>query len=408
MFHPKSEIENESSNDVVPNITPHINQHHTQHHTQHATVSQHKIFTHIQRYIIVKDISSPKNISTVPLSSLIDVSFHIAKPTMYPIATVLSLFTVCVDAFTPLYHHNQLSSTIIQKKNDVQENEKRFNQDRIKYEPFSSLKVTSALQSTRESYNVDTNKTSPGSELDEDKEMPWSTSQEWALQDKILQYTVNIPSLNNPTLNGGGINKSTFVLWHTMRNEVTELMGYEITYLLKKYSALIDDDFETCPPPGILPFIDEFEFRKNGGIKGRIYGLVGIESGTEIVTSPLKSLEQTLPKGFVLTDDGSCAYELGIPKSEKNIINMDSLNNMMDGETPYSMDLSALAQDGTQLVSDVGRQSELVAGNVVKELGDPETSQMIVNLGTTTAVLFGAATAMNMLSHHMTVNVFWV
>ena len=39
---------------------------------------------------------------------------------------------------------------------------------------------------------------------------------------------------------------------------------------------------------------------------------------------------------------------------------------------------------------------------------DPETSQMIVNLGTTTAIALGAATAMNMLSHHLTVNVFWV
>ena len=159
-------------------------------------------------------------------------------------------------------------------------------------------------------------------------EMPWSTNQEWAIQDKISKYTINIPSLNNPTLQGGGINKSTFVLWHTMRKEVTELMGYEIDYLQRKYSALLDDS-DKSPVPGVLPYIDEFEFRSNGGIKGRIYGLVGIESGTEIVTSPLKEVELTLPKGFVLTGDGSCAYELGIPKSEKNFpsVNYDRLND---------------------------------------------------------------------------------
>ena len=32
----------------------------------------------------------------------------------------------------------------------------------------------------------------------------------------------------------------------------------------------------------------------------------------------------------------------------------------------------------------------------------------LVNLGATTAILLGGATAFNMLSHHLTVNVFWV
>lgn len=251
--------------------------------------------------------------------------------------------------------------------------------------------------------------------------MPWSTNQEFALQDKIPNYLINIPQrLNNPTLQGGGINKTTFCTWHTLRKEVVELMGYDIVYLQQKYQNLQDED---VLPPGILPYIDEFEFRKNGGIKGRIYGLVGIESGTEIVTSPLKDVELTLPNGFVLTDDGSCAYELGIPKSSSsngeqfgNLGMSESLKKSMteyynnrDSENEnYSMDLSALRDGGTKLVSDVGQQSGKVAGNVVSELSDPETSQMIVNLGATTAIALGAATAMNMLSHHLTVNVFWV
>ena len=68
-----------------------------------------------------------------------------------------------------------------------------------------------------------------------------------------------------------------------------------------------------------------------------------------------------------------------------------------------------MAKDGGHIVSSVGKESGRVAESVVKGLGgDPETSQMIVNLGATTAVVLGAATAMNMLSHHLTVNVFWV
>jgi len=176
-----------------------------------------------------------------------------------------------------------------------------------------------------------------------------------------------------------------------------------------RYSALLEDsEGGKLAPPGVLPYIDDFEFRNNGGIKGRIYGLVGIESGTEIVTSPLKEVELTLPRGFALTGDGSCAYELGTPKSERSKVenfNRDSVNTALNS---YSMDLSSMKEDGGRLLSDIGDKSGQVAGNAVKELGDPQTSQMVVNLAGTTAVVLGAATAMNMLSHHLTVNVFWV
>ena len=256
-------------------------------------------------------------------------------------------------------------------------------------------------------------------------DMPWSTNQEYSLQDKLPQYTINIPNLNSPTLKGGGSNKSTFVLWYTMRKEVVDFMGYDIDFLRLKYAALLEqqqqqqqqeenekETNEIPSPPGVLPYIDAFEFRTNGGIQRKVYGLIGIEPGTQIVTSPLKDIELTLSKGFVLTEDGSCAYELGIPKSESKFDTMmkgmnNGDENSMEND-PYSIDLSALAKDGGQIVSSVGKESGRVAESVVKGLGDPETSQMIVNLGATTAVVLGAATAMNMLSHHLTVNVFWV
>ena len=72
------------------------------------------------------------------------------------------------------------------------------------------------------------------------------------------------------------------------------------------------------------------------------------------------------------------------------------------------MDLSALTENGKTLVSDVGEQGGRMASNIVEELGDPQTSRMITNLGASTAILLGTATAVNILSHHLTVNVFWV
>ena len=289
-----------------------------------------------------------------------------------------------IEAFTSIP-----SSTFVTKRN-----------------PFEIKSIVST-QSLLLSQSIDNNISTASTQ--DDFDMPWSTNQEWALQDKISKYTINIPRLNNPTLKGGGLNKTTFALWHTMTNEVTELMGYEIDYLQMKYSALLEDsEGGKLAPPGVLPYIDDFEFRNNGGIKGRIYGLVGIESGTEIVTSPLKEVELTLPRGFALTGDGSCAYELGTPKSERSKVenfNRDSVNTAVNS---YSMDLSSMKEDGASLLSDIGEKSGQVAGNAVKELGDPQTSQMVVNLAGTTAVVLGAATAMNMLSHHLTVNVFWV
>ena len=289
-----------------------------------------------------------------------------------------------IEAFTSIP-----SSTFVTKRN-----------------PFEIKSIVST-QSLLLSQSIDNNISTASTQ--DDFDMPWSTNQEWALQDKISKYTINIPRLNNPTLKGGGLNKTTFALWHTMTNEVTELMGYEIDYLQMKYSALLEDsEGGKLAPPGVLPYIDDFEFRNNGGIKGRIYGLVGIESGTEIVTSPLKEVELTLPRGFALTGDGSCAYELGTPKSERSKVenfNRDSVNTALNS---YSMDLSSMKEDGGRLLSDIGDKSGQVAGNAVKELGDPQTSQMVVNLAGTTAVVLGAATAMNMLSHHLTVNVFWV
>jgi len=289
-----------------------------------------------------------------------------------------------IEAFTSIP-----SSTFVTKRN-----------------PFEIKSIVST-QSLLLSQSIDNNTSTTSTQ--DDFDMPWSTNQEWALQDKISKYTINIPRLNNPTLKGGGLNKTTFALWHTMTNEVTELMGYEIDYLQMKYSALLEDsEGGKLAPPGVLPYIDDFEFRNNGGIKGRIYGLVGIESGTEIVTSPLKEVELTLPRGFALTGDGSCAYELGTPKSERSKVenfNRDSVNTAVNS---YSMDLSSMKEDGASLLSDIGEKSGQVAGNAVKELGDPQTSQMVVNLAGTTAVVLGAATAMNMLSHHLTVNVFWV
>jgi hypothetical protein len=49
-----------------------------------------------------------------------------------------------------------------------------------------------------------------------------------------------------------------------------------------------------------------------------------------------------------------------------------------------------------------------VAGNLASVVGDKETTSMLVNLGATTGIVLGGALAVNLLSHHLTLNVFWV
>lgn len=258
-------------------------------------------------------------------------------------------------------------------------------------------------------------------------DLPWGDFQSWALRDNLPKYTVDIPSFREGT-NGGGSLGITYTLWRSLVRDVTELSGYDATFVRQQQARVLKEEYnlklEGCKEeignetdtaiddreitleqvPGILPLLDNFEFHPNGGVSGTVEGLRGIADGTVVVTSSLTQVEKTVRKGYVLTEDGSAAYELGSARTEALNDGMGSYS--LDGRTKVNASQVKSALDGS--VKFVGEVAEEAATTVVKAAGDEETNRMLVNLGTSTGILLAGATAVNMLSHHLTVNVFWV
>lgn len=236
-------------------------------------------------------------------------------------------------------------------------------------------------------------------------ELPWGQRQKWALKDNVSKYTVDIPQLKQSITGPSDSLTSSYVMWRAMTRDIIELAGYNVEFLQSKYLETMnesDKDEIHSIVPGVLPLIDKFEFQSNGGISGRIEGLAGIADGTTIQTSPLVHVQLTIPRGYVLTEDGSAAYELGMPLSEEKY-SFDLANMLkVDASTNRA---NIVWQDTVQSgVKETGK----VALNLAGSVSDKETRDMLTNLGATTAILLGGATAVNMLSHHLTVNVFWV
>ncbi len=233
-------------------------------------------------------------------------------------------------------------------------------------------------------------------------DMPWSNVQQWALEDNITKFTVTLPS------------SKRYAMWRTMAREVTELAGYPISFLVKMHerSLKVDADNKTLnstgeTTPGILPMVDDFEFASNGGVVGRGYGIPGIADGTRINTPPLVSVEQTIPLGYVTTEEDelgvSFSYELGICASNSVY--------SLDGTERSSALLSARrlvlegAVDSSKRLADVAKDIQVSGSGL---LSDAESNRDLAYLGGATAMLLASATAVGMLSHHLTVNVFWV
>jgi len=238
-------------------------------------------------------------------------------------------------------------------------------------------------------------------------DMPWSDVQEWALKDNLAKFTVIII----PPITGG--KPKRYAMWRTLTREVPELAGYPIPFLLQMHQRLSKKDAASNTAqdtPGFLPMVDDFEFTSNGGISGRAYGLPGIADGTKITTPSLISAETTVPLGYVTTQgesnsdsDVGFSYELGTCAS--------SSSYSLDG-TDRSAALAAArrlvvdgAADSTQLVTKVAKDMAVTGSGL---LSDTEANKDLVYLGGATAMLLASATAVGMLSHHLTVNVFWV
>lgn len=251
--------------------------------------------------------------------------------------------------------------------------------------------------------------------------MPWSDFQSWALRDNLHRYLVTIPSLgsSNPD------DYETYALWRTMAQDATELAGYEPNFLMAKHASELkerrskdrqSDGGDTAPAdisekesayslestPGLLPFLDQFEFDTEGGVSGRAYGLPGIADGAMITTPAVAEVEKTVKRGYVRTEDGTVAYELGTPADD--IYSSDGTAGVVTEKTRTAM-LEALA--GAAATMAKGEVAAAGAG-LAKTVVDGDSNDMLIKLGGSTAILLAGATAMSMLSHHLTVNVFWV
>lgn len=225
--------------------------------------------------------------------------------------------------------------------------------------------------------------------IEDDKTMmPWSDIQEWALKDNLPKYTINVMLKDTKQM-------YSFALWNTMLRDIPELTGYDISFLRSKLQHNKND--VTTPaalvPEGI-PFMTNFQFERNGGMQGIVFNLPGIADGTTIHTDALKDVYQTLPRGYIQTasDTNSIFYELGYALGED--ISSSSL------QSRSSTLLQSLSSITTSTISNMDIDKAADIGS--------NTMDLVKNAGGITAIALGSATAFHLLTHHLTVNVFWV
>lgn len=232
--------------------------------------------------------------------------------------------------------------------------------------------------------------------------MPWSELQEWALRDNLAKYTVQVHITED---NGRDVLRA-YTLWRTLSNEVTALSGYPLQFLVDRYQEISigpNDEAKTGvvlveTSTEILPYLDGYTFETDGGLAGRVYGIAGVAQGTRIQTTPVAGVESTLQKGYVLTEEG-IVYELGLP-----IMSASSVGSHSKG------DAATMALDRTSQMAERAAASVQSAAAHVGEASDDDLAGtgQLAKLGALTAVILSGAWAMETLSHHLTVNVFWV
>jgi hypothetical protein len=242
------------------------------------------------------------------------------------------------------------------------------------------------------------------STTDDDDFYPWSQAQDWALKDNLPKYLVRIPS-STKNKNNKQSSLLTVALWRSLLQDVPELAGYPVNILQAKYKQQQQLQATKESPStagnvddiGVLPFLQDYEFSAQGGVCGTVYGLEGVADGSRIETSAVHNVQQTLPQGYVQTSDGSMAFEMGRPLTE------DAISSNSNNKLPSSWKVISGASSATaQQLAKTG-----IANGSNNALAE-EADGYLVRLGAVTGIVLAGATAINMLSHHMTVNVFWV
>ena len=302
--------------------------------------------------------------------------------------------------------------------------------------PSSLISSTISYRtSSRNIVSVDehyTKKSRRNIEEDEGYQYPWSTVQDYVLRDSLPKFTIRIPVEQNNSSSSSTListtpgkietrkNKeqnvvfSSFALWRSLIEETPELSGYPIDFLQARYNEQQTRGFKSdnedekvtkkvdLPPSSdtttiptlleALPFLDDYEFSNEGGICGNVYGLDCVADGSRITTPAVINVKESLPKGYIQTSDGSALFELGRPIG----------NDERSKNTPSGVEVVAKKsiENAAGIVSNIDL-------NAVSYDAD-DADGLLLRLGATTGILLAGATAINLLSHHMTVNVFWV
>lgn len=253
-----------------------------------------------------------------------------------------------------------------------------------------------------------------GDEYEDDIPIAWSQFQDWALMDNLPKYMIDTNYFSASKKQSK--ERQPAARWRSMVREVPELTGFDVELVRRQYSKLLlvktkedddndDDDASSddsasknktktkTPPtaflPDMLPLLETYSFEKEGGLSGFAYGIAGVADGTKMTTPPLRGCEVTIPQGWVESREGSCIYELGSP--------LGSALEM--GPSSYSLDYAK------QAVSDVGRG---VIATAASSSASSEDSKALMNLAALTGMLLASAGAINTISHHVSVHVYWV
>eukprot|EP00814_Leptocylindrus_danicus_P020449 CAMPEP_0116006932 /NCGR_PEP_ID=MMETSP0321-20121206/2011_1 /TAXON_ID=163516 /ORGANISM="Leptocylindrus danicus var. danicus, Strain B650" /LENGTH=327 /DNA_ID=CAMNT_0003475557 /DNA_START=40 /DNA_END=1020 /DNA_ORIENTATION=- len=261
---------------------------------------------------------------------------------------------------------------------------------------------------------------------DDDDGIPvaWSQFQDWALMDNLPKYMIDTNYFSSKkskknssrTANNNNKERQPAARWRSMVREVPELTGFDVELVRRRYSKLLLLEQNTVDPenqdvdsssnpknkktpptsflPDILPLLEKYSFEKEGGLSGYAYGIAGVADGTQMTTPPLRGCEVTIPQGWVESEDGSCIYELGDP---------------LDVEQGYSLDYAKQAVSGVSkgLVSSAAAASNGGLSSGSPSSSSNEDTQALVNLAALTGMLLASAAAVNTISHHVSVHVYW-
>jgi len=215
----------------------------------------------------------------------------------------------------------------------------------------------------------------------------WSQWQDWALVDNLPNYllqTENHSSKENGVATG---TRRLAARWRSLMRDVTELAGYDVEFAQKRYKMLLEDatlrNVTSLPckvVPSVLPLLERYSFDSDGdsdSLTGYAYGIPGVADGTKVTTPKLRGLQVTLPQGWVESEDCSIMYELGTSAEES------SANDF------YSLDFAK-------------------AAGISNSISSVSSDKALVNLGAMTGLLLASAAAINTISHHVSVHVYWI